>query len=147
MNLLILEHLSPVWLAQCVDLMDSSNSFGHDNVLRLRKLEREVLCLMKKVKDQKNLNKQMNTEAGKNFKMIDEDTLQIREDFADSLHKEARRISNQIMESHYLYGRLIKLEMQVGHLTFDWNLHWEATTISVEKLKGGTNLHCEGHHA
>lgn len=71
----------------------------------------------------------MDDEAGQQFEMLDEGALQIQEDFAGSLQQEVRHISGQQSETQDLAERVLKLEMQVGHLTLDRKTHLESGIV------------------
>jgi len=66
-------------------IMESNESSGMDGALRLRRLEWEIQCLRQKVQTQKRLIRRMDVEASQRFEMLDEDNLEIREYFAESL--------------------------------------------------------------
>lgn len=69
--------------------------------------------------------RRMDVEAGWRFEMVDGDALQIPEDCAGSLQQEVRCILSQQSNSLELVESVLKLEMQVGCLTLDMQIHLE----------------------
>ena len=101
-----------------------------------RRLEIEVRRLKRQIRDQKRIIRHLDTAARRRLALLDEDLLQVREDFNEVLHLQSGRISGQAEATQDLVARVLKLEMQVGRLTLDSQTRLESR---LQQENSGTN--------
>ena len=86
----------------------------------------------------------LDVEACHRFELLDDDNIQLREDFAGTLQQEDQHLSGQQAKIQEHAESLFKLEVQVGCMTFERQIHLEAEHAELVQKQSapGTSGNC-----